>query len=78
MKKINDSPNHPLRFITDDNRTIGQFYNSRDKKYHLAEYVPYDRTPDKYLCGKTGNFSISRSEIQGIKRCIDCFKSIEE
>ena len=75
MKKINDSPNHPLRFITDDNRTIGQFYNSRDKKYHLAEC---DRRPEKYLCGKTGGFSISRSEIQGIKRCIDCFKNIEE
>lgn len=77
MKKINDNPNHPLRFITDDNRTIGQFYNSRDKQYHLAEYVPYNQIPEKYLCGKTGNFSISRSEIKN-KRCIDCFKNTEE
>lgn len=77
MKKLNDSMNHPLRFITDDNRTIGQFYNSIDKKYHLAEYVPYDRPPQKYLCGKSGNFAISRSEIKS-KRCVDFFKNIQE
>lgn len=76
MKKINDSPNHPLRFI-DEDRTIGQFYNSRDKQYHLAEYIPYERNPYKYLCGKVGNFSLSRSEDKN-KRCPDCFKHIED
>jgi hypothetical protein len=76
MKKINDSPNHPLRFIADDGRVIGQFYNSRDGRYHLSEYVPYERMPETYLCGKTGNFVISRSDIKS-KQCAACFEHID-
>ena len=64
MLKINDSCNAPLRFLTDDGTTIGQFYNSWDKQYHLAIYKPHERAPSMYLCGKTGNFSPSRSEGQ--------------
>lgn len=64
MLKINDSCNAPLRFLADDGTTIGQFYNSWDKQYHLASYTPYYRTPSKYLCGNSGNFSPSRDEGQ--------------
>lgn len=72
---INDSPNHPLRF-EHDGKTIGQFYNSIDKKYHLAEYAPYERMPRSYLCGKTGNFTISRRE--GERRlCSECWGKID-
>ena len=63
MKKVNDDLNHPLRFVS-DTRTVGQFYNSIDKLYHLAEYVPYTGLPNAYLCGKTGNFSPSRMECK--------------
>lgn len=62
MLKLNDSSSSPLRFVADDGTIIGQFYNSRDKQYHLATYKPYERPPTQYLCGKTGNFSPSRSE----------------
>jgi len=76
MKRLNDSPNHPLRFIT-ESRTVGQFYNSWDKKFHLAEYKPYDMPPTKYLCGKIGNFSISRREGSRMT-CADCWKGFEK
>jgi len=75
MRWLNDSTNHPLRLITDDGKTIGQFYNSWDKLYHLAEYVPYDRPPSRYLCGKTGNFSGSRSEHDRNK-CDVCWSHV--
>ncbi len=76
MKKLNDSMNSPLRFETDDGETIGQFYNSRDKSYHLASYVPYQRPPSGYLCGKTGNLSPSRSE--GTQRKGPCCQGCAE
>jgi hypothetical protein len=44
MKKLNDNQNQPLRF-KGDGKVIGQFYNSWDKTYHLAEYEPYKRPP---------------------------------
>lgn len=75
MKKKNDSINHPLQFITEDGKVIGQFYNSWDKKYHLAEYIPYEKLPTKYLCGKVGNFSGDRSELKR-NICEECFKHI--
>ena len=61
MRRINDNQNHPLRFEV-GGKVIGQFYNSIDKLYHLAEYVPYESPPRVYLCGKYGNFSSSRRE----------------
>lgn len=73
MQKLNDSTSSPLRYIFDDGRTIGQFYNSKDKTYHLAEYVPYKSPPTKYLCGGFGNFSSSRCEHER-KQCEECFK----
>lgn len=73
---INDSPNHPLRFEV-DGKTIGQFYNSIDKKYHLAEYIPYVKLPDRYLCGGRGNFSISRREDER-NLCVECWSKINE
>ena len=72
MIKQNDSQDHPLRFLS-DSKTIGQFYNSIDKTYHLAEYIPYERPPSKYLCGDVGNFSPSRSESKTRQVCAECF-----
>jgi hypothetical protein len=57
------NPAQPIQYVTGD-RVIGQFYNSQDKLYHLAEYVPYALPPTKYLCGKTGNYSPSRNQDQ--------------
>lgn len=72
MKRINESQDHPLRFEV-DGKVIGQFYNSWDKMYHLAEYVPYERPPHVYLCGKSGNFSPSRSE-HNRPLCAECWR----
>jgi len=71
MEVINDSINHPLRFVIGD-KTYGQFYNSKDKKYHLAQYHE-----NSYLCGKTGNFSPNRSESK-LKRCKKCFDELQK
>ena len=63
MKKVNDNPSSPLKFVTDDGVIIGQFYNSYDKMHHLAEYIPYRLPPSKRLCGKMGeNFSPSKED----------------
>jgi hypothetical protein len=74
MKKVNDSMNEPLRFVS-DTRTVGQFYNSKDKLYHLAEYVPYTGQPSSYLCGKNGNFSPSRKDRARLI-CAKCWASV--
>ncbi len=78
MKKLNDSMNSPLRFETEAGETLGQFYNSWDKRYHLASYVPYESMPSGYLCGKTGNMSPSRSEGPQRKGpcCTGCVKQL--
>ena len=76
MIKVNDSTSHPLRFVTDNRIVYGQFYNSIDKKYHLAQCVPFEKRPTKYLCGDTGNFSASRSE-DVINKCENCFDKIK-
>ena len=72
MKRLNDSINHPLRF-EGNGKVVGQFYNSLDKHYHLAEYKPYVSRPIAYLCGKCGNFSGSRSEHSRLL-CADCWR----
>jgi hypothetical protein len=79
MLKLNDSCSSPLRFVTDDKIVIGQFYNSRDKQYHLAIYKPFEQPPTKYLCGKHGNFSPSRAEGQQRKGscCSVCSKELK-
>ena len=76
MNRKNDSINHPLRFQI-DTRVVGQFYNSRDKTYHLAEYVPYSRPPTVYLCGKSGNFSPSGADHDRLK-CEECWLGFDE
>ena len=81
MQKLNDTLNSPLRFITEDGTTIGQFYNSYDKMEHLAEYVPYAKRPSKRLCGLIEqNFSPSRSEGENRSRpiCPKCHKVLME
>lgn len=78
MKKINDSPDHPLKFILEDGTTIGQFYNSIDKTYHLAQYVPYETPPTIYVCGGSGNFSPSRSDDEHMNRCTICFNILHQ
>lgn len=75
MKRLNDNQNHPLRFEV-DGKVVGQFYNSWDKKYHLAEYVPYRRPPHVYLCGKSGNFSPSRKEHSRLL-CAECWRGFD-
>lgn len=74
--KVNDSVAHTLRFVFKD-KIVGQFYNSNDKMYHLAEYVPYKRPPSAYLCGGVGNFSSSRSDWKRNK-CPECWKDFPE
>lgn len=69
---VNDGFNHPLRFELPNGDIVGQFYNSWDKKYHLAQYTPFGNSPRKYLCGGTGNFSISRC-VHDRNKCVDCF-----
>ncbi len=83
MKKMNDKMTHPLRFEMEDGRVIGQFYNSWDKLYHLAEYVPYEMPPSKTLCGKGAgilgggfNFSSSRAEHRR-ELCPVCWKGFD-
>jgi hypothetical protein len=75
MKKLNDSISSPLRYV-DGKRAIGQFYNSWDKKCHLAEYEPYKRPPTVYLCGGTGNFSASRDNHPR-NICEQCFDKMK-
>jgi hypothetical protein len=71
---LNDSINSPLRFVK-KGIIFGQMYNSIDKKYHLAEYIPYKKTPRAYACGLEGNLSASRE--QGKRNiCIQCFLSV--
>lgn len=81
MSKLNSSYNHPFKFVLEDGTTIGQFYNSWDKKYHFAEYIPYVRPPSKYLCGGTGNFCPATPRIDGGKQsipiCILCFNKLK-
>lgn len=74
MKRLNDSQKHPLRFEV-DGEVIEQFYNSWDKSYHLAQYVPYKRPPRVYLCGKTGNFSASQSKHKRLL-CAACWTDL--
>jgi hypothetical protein len=70
-------PSSTLRFIANDGRVFGQFYNSIDRKYHIAQYVPYKRPPTRYLCGKTGNFAASRdAAIAESKQCDVCYTKI--
>lgn len=78
VRKINDHLSHSLHYVADDGTTFGQFYNSWDKKYHLAEYVPYDTPPQRYLCGGNGNFSPSRCDDKTRKMCTDCFNLLEQ
>ncbi len=78
---LNDSMSAPLRFVVDGSRTIGQFYNSWDGGYHLAEYAPFHRPPSVYLCGGYGNFSPSRAEGAQRKRngvCVQCAAALDK
>lgn len=72
---FNNSTSHPLQLVTTDGRTIGQFYNSWDKMYHLAEYEPHRRPPTEYLCGGDGNFSASRCTHERNK-CPKCWGQV--
>ena len=81
MIKQNDSANFPLHFVLEDGRIAGQFYNSKDKQYHLSFYVPYEVMPSVYLCGRQyGNFSQSRAEGEqrGGKCCPGCVAKLKE
>ena len=70
--------NSPLRFILEDGIQYGQMYNSWDKTYHLAEYIPYKSLPYAYACGLKGNISPSRSERIDRKKCEKCFEFVRE
>ncbi len=34
------------------NETLGVFYNSYDKMYHICKYIPYKKISNVALCGK--------------------------
>lgn len=72
----NDNLSSPLQFIFENGRVVGQFYNSKDKTYHLAEYLPYKSPPKQYLCKKSGNFSASRETFLERKICLKCFEHL--
>jgi hypothetical protein len=78
FKKLNDNPNYPLQYILyiagAEACVVGQFFDSRSKKYHLASYVPYYRPPVRYLCGSSGNFSSSRNDDPERIVCASCFE----
>lgn len=76
MIKCNFNLSSPLQFIFNDGIIIGQFFNSKDNLYHLAEYIPYKLPPQKYLCNKSGNFSPSRDE-EKINKCIQCWSFLK-
>lgn len=57
---------------TNGSITIGQFYNSLDKKHHFAEYIPYSTQPKEYLCEGIGNFSPSASTDENRNICEGC------
>jgi hypothetical protein len=76
IRKVNDSVNHGLHYTGNDvdgAPVVGQFYDSKSRKYHLAEYVPYGGPPRQYLCGDMGNFSPSRSEDPNRRVCPSCY-----
>lgn len=77
MEILNDNMNSPLRYTLEDGTVYGQFYNSRDKLYHLAAYAPYELAPARYLCGHTGNFSPSRN-AHGRNKCEKCFSFVDK
>lgn len=76
MDKINDSPDHPLRFV-DGDTTIGQYYSAKDMTYHLGVYPQYVGR-GLYLCGKYGNLSPSRNERESRTKCEECFDYVKE
>lgn len=82
MKKVNDSVNHPLQFIANDGRIFGQFYQSNDRSYHLAEYVPYTGPPHECLCGMDAswpkNLPGSREDYPERNKCKACFDKLAE
>lgn len=78
MRKVNDSINHTLRYVSENGKIYGQFYNSYDKKYHLAEYIPYHGPPRNFLCNAIGNASASRSEHEDRNKCLECFSLLDE
>lgn len=75
--KVNNSVASPLQYIFEDGRIAGQFYNSWDKKYHLAFYEPYKKPPNEYFCGGVGNFAESRVDEGFINRCEKCFGEVK-
>lgn len=77
MQLLNDSTSSPLRYVAADGRVFGQFYNSWDQLYHLAEYVPWRKLPTRYMCGGRDNFSPSREERLE-RRCPECFARLAE
>lgn len=77
MKKLNDTPSSPLRFV-DEDKVIGQFYNAYDHTYHLAEYTPYAKLPTEYLCGAFGKFSPSREDNEKMYKCPKCKEKMKE
>lgn len=77
MRKVNDSTSSPLRYISKDGTTYGQFYISRDKTYHLAKYIPYHTPPRDTLCKAVVNrFISSREEREDRNKCVKCFSEL--
>lgn len=76
-KIVNDDVRNPLRFIAEDGTIYGQFYNSRDKRYHLAEYVPCKEMPKEPLCKcLMPHFPASRNDDPDRRVCAECYTQL--
>lgn len=72
MKRLKATNSSGLTYV-DKNNTLGVFYNSYDKKRHLAYYIPYIKLPSEFLCKKSyGNFSPSGEDVT----CLDCYSAL--
>jgi hypothetical protein len=63
------------------NKVYGVFY--RNKKVHIAEFVPYKTPPTRALCGHCErelwtSFVLTEIGRRGSERCEVCFDLIEE
>lgn len=63
--------------MPDGKVVVRPFYNSWDGLYHRAEYIPYQRPPTVYVCGKTGNFSPTAATGSRAK-CPQCWADVKD
>jgi hypothetical protein len=60
---------HPTQYIFPNGDIFGVFYDSHSKKYHLANYIPYEVPPRNSVCKEAYNFSPSGNEPNPCSVC---------